>query len=182
MTSELKLALTVSIGVHAAVLVGLPLTEPVAFDVERASTSVELYLVAPQAPAVSAAPEPIAPPPEPTPTSALEPPEPAAQTAVVPEERGAQVDLLPGYLRNPPPVYPKLARERGYEGSVLLEVEVLPSGRCGAIRVLASSGYPVLDDAAARAVRAWVFRPARRWHLPVPFQVEIPITFRLIDG
>jgi protein TonB len=101
---------------------------------------------------------------------------------MTPEKKGAATDALPNYLRNPPPVYPRLARERGQEGTVLLEVEVLASGRCGTVRVLASSGHDLLDEAARRAIGGWVFRPARRWQQPIAFWVEIPITFRLIDG
>ena len=93
-----------------------------------------------------------------------------------------RIYLRPDYLRNPPPIYPRTARERSEEGTVLVEVEVLASGRCGGIRVLASSGHVALDEAAVRAVRQWVFRPARRFNQPVPFVVEIPITFQLIDA
>ncbi|HOP35717.1 MAG TPA: hypothetical protein PL090_05285, partial [Syntrophales bacterium] len=35
------------------------------------------------------------------------------------------------YEHNPPPAYPPLARRRGYEGTVLLLVEVLPGGTAG---------------------------------------------------
>ena len=91
------------------------------------------------------------------------------------------MEHLPQYLRNAPPVYPRSAREQGSEGTVRLEGEVLASGHCGAVNVLTSSGHAVLDDAAVRAVRVWVFRPARRWDQPVAFWVEIPITFRLVE-
>lgn len=184
MTVNLKHALGLSLGLHAAVLGGWPVTEPAAFDVERAPTSVELTLVAtpPKAPVI----EPV----EAQPESAREPevnrplqkPVADPQTVVTDEHRGAVVEVLPNYLRNPPPVYPRLARERGYEGTVLLEIEVLASGRCGTVNVLTSSGYDVLDSAAVNAVRQWVFKPARRWRQPVAFWVEIPVTFRLIEG
>ncbi len=74
-----------------------------------------------------------------------------------------------------------MRREQGHEGTVLLELEVLTSGRPGTIHILHSSGHQLLDQAALRAVRGWVFRPARRFQKPVPFWVEIPITFRLAD-
>jgi protein TonB len=181
MTPEWRAAIGMSMGLHAALLLGLPVTDPVAFDVERAPTSVELYLVAPPAaePVVSVDAEQPLPAPEPV---AQEPLPPAPQAAVSEERKGAEIDLLPGYLRNPPPVYPRLAREQGQEGTVLLEVEVLPSGRCGVVSVLKSSNHPALDEAAVVAVRRWVFRPAKRWRQPVGFWVEIPITFRLIEG
>jgi protein TonB len=178
MTGELKAALSLSLGVHAALLVGLPFTNRVAFDVERAPTSIDIQILAPpqpvQAPTVDVVPS------EPTPTR--EPvSEPVPQSVVSEARRGALTDVLPSYLRNPAPVYPQSARMRGDEGTVLLDVEVLPSGRCGALRVLSSSGYPILDEAAAAAIRQWRFRPARRLGQPVSVWVEIPVTFRLID-
>lgn len=174
-----------SIGLHALALVGWPGISPVAFDVERAPTSVELYLIKPTpVPPLTRAPEEPQPsrPPEPEPLAMPEPPEPVPQTVVADEKRGARAELLPSYLRNPPPTYPTLARARGYEGTVLLDVEVLASGRCGEVLVLASSGHDVLDEAAVRAVRGWVFKPATRWHQPIGFRVEIPITFQLVDA
>lgn len=180
MTAAFRGALSVSIGLHAAVLAGVPLmTTPVAFDVERAPTSVELVLLTP-APSTPA-PVPL----EVTEAPAVRPEvsQPQTPPAIASEaSRGAQVDRLPSYLRNPPPIYPQVARERGYEGTVVLDVEVLASGEAGAVRVLESSGHDVLDEAAVRALRQWRFRPARRWRHPVTFWVEIPITFRLVDA
>lgn len=181
MTSEFRLGLGLSVGLHVALLAGWPGgMEPVAFDVERGPTSVELYFVKPAAPAPVETS--VAPPQEPVPAVAEPAQEPPPQSVVTEEHRGAEVEVLPGYLRNPPPVYPRSARERGQEGTVVLEVEVLASGRCGTVNVLRSSGSRLLDDAAVLAVRGWVFRPARRWREPVPFWVEIPVTFRLVDA
>ncbi|MBI4342674.1 MAG: energy transducer TonB [Candidatus Omnitrophica bacterium] len=173
MTPQFRWAMGCSIGLHVLALTGMPwLAKPPAFDVERAPTSMELYFVAPPPPApVDSAPQITEPLPELVP-----------QTIISEARRGAEADVLPDYLRNPPPVYPRTAREQGYEGTVVLEVEVLASGRCGAMNILSSSGYRMLDDAAVSAVRRWVFRPARRWREPVPFWVEIPITFRLMDA
>jgi protein TonB len=180
MSPNLRTALGLSAGLHAAVLAGWPAASPPQFDVERAPTSVELYLLKTDpSPTAEATPQaPIAPQPEP---AVPEEVEPQPQTVVTPEIQGAQVERLPKYLRNAPPVYPRIARERGEEGTVLLEVEVLASGHGGAVNVLTSSGHAVLDEAAVRAVRGWVFRPARRWDQPVAFWVEIPITFRLVE-
>lgn len=179
MTSTFRTALGLSVAVHAGVLVGMPTAMPPAFDVERAPTSVELVLM-PQEPAVSAvAPAPT--PPDASPkTVAPQPPPP--QPVVSEARRGAEAEVLPGYLRNPPPLYPRWAREQGWEGTVLLEVEVLESGRCGQVNVLSPSGHEVLDQAAIEAVRRWVFKPARHWSQPVAFWVEIPITFQLLEG
>lgn len=178
MTAELKWAISLSVGVHGALLTGLPAAGRVAFDVERAPTSLEIVVVAqPQ----HSLPEPA--PVLPKPSVAIpEEPDPAPKTLIAPEQRGVLTEVLPQYLRNPAPVYPRLARERGEEGTVVLDVEVLPSGRCGTLRVLESSGHALLDEAAARAVRQWQFKPAARWGRAIAVWVEIPVTFRLIDA
>jgi len=179
MTAELRWAISLSVGAHAALLTGLPVASRVAFDVERAPTSVELFVVAPPKRPPETMAEPSPPAPEPS-AVVSEEPDPAPHTVILPEQRGVLTEVLPQYLRNPAPVYPHLARERGEEGTVVLDVEVLPSGRCGALRVLQSSGHPLLDEAALRAVRRWRFKPATRWGQAVAVWVEIPITFRLI--
>ena len=177
MTSALKTALSLSVGIHAAVLVAWPTTS-VEFDVERAPTSLEIVLVASRAtPTVTVQPADM---PEPTIPDVI--PEPAPQPLVTPESRGALSEVLPGYLRNPAPVYPLLARQRGEEGTVLLRVEVLPTGRCGQLDVGVSSGSALLDATAVKAVAHWQFKPAMRGGTPVAVQVEIPVTFQLIDA
>ena len=85
----------------------------------------------------------------------------------------------PDYLRNPKPKYPRAARERHWQGTVLLRVEVLADGTAGQIEIAKSSGFPVLDEAALQAVHAWKFLPARVGETSVRSQVEVPIVFRL---
>jgi TonB family protein len=86
---------------------------------------------------------------------------------------------LPVYRRNTPPQYPLIARRRGYQGRVLLEVLVRKNGRAGSIRLARSSGYEVLDRAAIKGVRNWLFHPAKRGDELVEMWVEIPIRFQL---
>ena len=86
---------------------------------------------------------------------------------------------LPMYRKNTPPQYPLIARRRGYQGKVLLEVLVNKDGRAGSIRLARSSGYEVLDRAAIKGVRNWLFHPAKRGNELVEMWVEIPIRFQL---
>lgn len=90
--------------------------------------------------------------------------------------------ILPRYLNATRPVYPVIARTRGYEGIVLLAVEVMMDGRAGEIRIKKSSGYPLLDQAALNAVRAWRFEPARKRNMPLAMTVDIPIRFSLKEA
>lgn len=72
-----------------------------------------------------------------------------------------------------------LAKRRGWEGKVLLEVEVLRDGKPGTIRVAQSSGREVLDNAALKAVRRWLFEPARRGDEPITSTMTLSIVFKL---
>lgn len=66
------------------------------------------------------------------------------------------------YLDNPPPRYPRTARQMGWEGTVLLRVKVNSQGRADVIRLARSSGYLPLDEAAQEAVARWRLNlPAR---------------------
>ncbi|MDP2970958.1 MAG: energy transducer TonB, partial [Deltaproteobacteria bacterium] len=71
------------------------------------------------------------------------------------------------------------ARKKGYEGEVLLRVEVLSNGRVREIEVRRSSGHEVLDRSAIAAVKQWRFVPAKKGETPIPVWVNIPITFQL---
>ena len=82
---------------------------------------------------------------------------------------------LPG---NPPPRYPPLARERGYEGRVLLRLTVNPAGQVETVSVAHSSGHEMLDEEARRTVARWRFRPPAAERLAV---AQVPIVFRLHD-
>jgi len=83
------------------------------------------------------------------------------------------------YLSNPKPDYPPDARRQRQEGVVLVNVEVGADGRAGDVSVGRSSGFPLLDDAAVRAVRRWLFEPARAGGVPVASRVEVPVRFSL---
>lgn len=93
--------------------------------------------------------------------------------------RLSSVIAYPLYKENHPPVYPEIARMRGYEGIVLVAAEVLPNGRVGSMKVRKSSGYAILDQSAIEAVRPWKFEPAKKSGNPFTVWVELPIRFRL---
>lgn len=81
----------------------------------------------------------------------------------------------------PPPIYPEMALKRGLEGTVELQVQVLPDGRVGDIFVTKSSGYPLLDDTALTVVKGWTFFPAADDDGPIPSSQTISVPFRLTE-
>jgi protein TonB len=117
-------------------------------------------------------PEPT-PVPAPAPVAAPTPPAPPAPAPVTPPSASA------GYLKNPAPQYPDLAMRRGWEGTVLLRVQVLPSGQPGEIQIQKGSGRTQLDDAALAAVKRWSFVPAKQGDVPQAGWVSVPIDFKL---
>ncbi|NKE71907.1 energy transducer TonB [Candidatus Manganitrophus noduliformans] len=82
---------------------------------------------------------------------------------------------------NPKPRYPESARAKGREGTALLRVTVLSTGRVGEALIEQSSGHDDLDRSAVEAVMKWTFLPARRGETPVTSSVRIPVIFALDD-
>ena len=85
----------------------------------------------------------------------------------------------PLYSVNPEPEYPPLARRRGLEGSVVLEVLVDEQGAVSELTVQRSSGHRLLDDAALKSVKTWRFEPGRRGGEPQEMKVLVPVRFAL---
>jgi len=85
--------------------------------------------------------------------------------------------ILDGSNKLPP--YPRLARQLGQEGLVILSVEIDEKGLARDVKIAKSSGYKLLDDAAVKTVQGWIFIPATKKGQPVPSQVEIPVRFKL---
>ena len=99
----------------------------------------------------------------------------------MPKSRGEEAPVtatLPVYAYNPEPDYPRLAKERHWEGEVLLRVRVGANGAVLAVDIERSSGYPVLDRAAHMSVERWRFQPARRGAVAVESTVLVPIPFK----
>jgi protein TonB len=80
---------------------------------------------------------------------------------------------------NRPPAYQALARRRGWEGTVVLEVDVDGDGRVQAVRIQTSSSYALLDREALDAVGKWRFTPGSRNGTAVESKVLVPVHFML---
>jgi protein TonB len=93
---------------------------------------------------------------------------------VTPPEFGA------AYLNNPKPEYPAFARRMRMEGMVMLKVLVGRQGTALKVEVAHSSGYEILDKAAAGAVKNWRFVPAKHGDSPFDEWVQVPVAFSLI--
>ena len=116
------------------------------------------------------------------PTVAAAPPEPPARTSEpVPDRLAMQARFgrdIEGAV-DAAKSYPRLARERGWQGTVKLRFRFLPGGNLDDVEVVLSSGIPLLDEHAVRMARA-----AELPRLPgalstAAFELDVPIHFRL---
>ena len=85
------------------------------------------------------------------------------------------------YLEISGPDYPKVARAKGWEGTVVLKALVEKDGHCESAVVEKSSGHKVLDESAIEAVKRWKFSPARMGNESYAAITRVPVQFILTD-
>ncbi|MGD9851891.1 MAG: energy transducer TonB [Nitrospirales bacterium] len=96
------------------------------------------------------------------------------QTAQV---KGIATPVKP--LNTDHPAYPRQAREKGWEGVVLLHLTISNQGNVVEATVKESSGHPMLDTQALQTIQHWKFQPAQNGNFPVSSVVNLPIKFDL---
>lgn len=84
------------------------------------------------------------------------------------------VEELAEAITKAQPEYPDIARMMGVEGSVVVHVLVGKDGRVKDARIV-KSAEPMLNRAAERAVRQWVFKPALTGKQPVAVWMAVPV-------
>ncbi|MGA7801195.1 MAG: TonB family protein [Gammaproteobacteria bacterium] len=79
--------------------------------------------------------------------------------------------------------YPPLARERGWQGQVILSLRIDRTGHISGLKVAHSSGYPVLDRAALHSLQQVHRLPlASSWLDGRDVKMELPVRYQLIDS
>ncbi|WP_197061135.1 energy transducer TonB [Colwellia psychrerythraea] len=106
-------------------------------------------------------------------------PQPVAQ-----DDKGVSTLVLPhlndaNALSNPNPIYPRLSRRLHEEGTVLLEILILPNGSVGEMRLKASSGFTRLDQTAKATVKYWRYQPAQQNGKSIEYWYIQPVHFSL---
>ncbi len=89
------------------------------------------------------------------------------------------IKAIPKYKENAPPKYPVFAKKRGYQGTVFLKVFVNKNGMPETITIFKSSGYLILDNAAIKQVKKWIFFPGMVNNKNIGMNVIFPIKFEL---
>ena len=86
----------------------------------------------------------------------------------------------PSFLSPPkPPKYPRQARRRNQQGTVLVEALVDENGETLDVEIYESSGFPLLDRAAVKAVTGWELQPKIVGGKAVLSKVQVPVRFSL---
>jgi protein TonB len=83
----------------------------------------------------------------------------------------------PTKVRHVPPRYPDVAKQARVQGVVVLEAVISPTGEVTNVKVL--RGAPLLNDAAADAVRQWSYTPTTLNGEPVAVVMTVTVNFRL---
>lgn len=100
-------------------------------------------------------------------------PEPAPPGAAEAQARTQVIDELARHF-----YYPALARRQGWEGRVTLSFHIADDGQLRDPRVLQSSGFGILDEAALNSLRK-VERIAAR--IDAGLDLQVPVVYRLTD-
>ncbi len=87
--------------------------------------------------------------------------------------------VYPDFTVNKKPIYPRIARLKGYEGTVYLRIKINGEGKVIYSTVEKSSGYDILDRSALKASLKWKFKPALKNGVPVVTTILVPVVFKL---
>jgi TonB family protein len=93
--------------------------------------------------------------------------------------RGIVTPVKPLKTEHPP--YPRRARESGWEGRVVVQLDITPQGNVLTATIHESSGYSGLDNSAIQAAKNWTFKPAKNGGFPIASTVNIPVQFDLVQ-
>jgi protein TonB len=137
----------------------------------------------PAQPKIEPKPEP------PTPKTAMtipapkpEPPPPVAKPVLIlqPKLPPEYVSVTqPNYAARAEPIYPDQARRWHQQGVVVLALFINELGALDKVEIVKSSGFPLLDAAAVKAMKKSRFAPALDGAVPIRSRAEATVTFRL---
>ena len=93
--------------------------------------------------------------------------------------RVGSILMTPTLKKQVEPVYPAAALRARVEGVVIVELKVDVTGKVTAAKVLESPQPRLLDQAAIKAVKRWVYEPTLLYGKPVPTILVVTILFKL---
>lgn len=149
-----------------------PVKTPAKTNTTPQAKPIEITMAAP-APTIEFTPPTFTLPTPPQPSAPTS--EPASRAATAGVSSGAEAELVK-------PRYPALSIRAGEEGTIILEIEVLPDGSVGFVRIIDSPGYDRLEKAAIEAVKRSRFTPAQSEGIAIRQVLRKTIRFRLQDA
>lgn len=190
----IALAVAIHIGLLYALIAGLAYrtvqVTPVPIETKIIQqTPEEKATPPPPLPTFKPPPPPFVPPPEVK--IATPPPVPAQSTAITnvtpvrppappPPHEAVTVQPHIDLAASHPPEYPPVSRRLGEEGTVVLEVMVGADGRANDVKVVQSSGFPRLDQAAIDGVKGnYRFAPGTLDGKPQSMRYTFKFTWKL---
>jgi len=128
--------------------------------------------------------EPPAPVPLPAQTSAPYPVQAtqAASASLSREEQDKHLRACVMNLITRQLTYPAIARRKGWQGVVKLELHIESNGQISALHIDATSGYSVLDEAALQSLQLANVPDAAQWLQGKTRDIVVPVEYKLIDG
>ena len=78
--------------------------------------------------------------------------------------------------------YPPVARNRGWQGVVKLELQIESDGHISDLHIKETSGYSLLDKAAMRSLQLAHVPDAAQWLDGKAISIIVPVEYRLIKG
>jgi TonB family protein len=109
-----------------------------------------------------------------------------AQLAPPPPPAARQIYRVGGQVKPPmliakvPPQYPLIARKAHVEGIVVIDAVIDENGNVTQAHVV--SGPALLFQSALAAVVQWKYQPTYLNGQPVPLELQVEVTFRLLPG
>lgn len=82
-------------------------------------------------------------------------------------------------IKSERPPYPQVARRQGWEGTVVLRINIGAGGDVENVTTQKSTGFDSLDESATQSVKTWRFDPAKDGEFSVSSVVDLPIRFDL---
>ena len=95
------------------------------------------------------------------------------------ESAPIQVEKPAFKVKPSPPKYPRLAKRKNMEGTVLIEIWLDEKGNQIKRVLIKSSSFRLLDNAAMTSVKQWRFKGYIEKGVPRAHRVRIPVLFKL---
>jgi protein TonB len=106
----------------------------------------------------------------------------AASTTLSREEQDQHLRACVMNLVTRQLTYPAIARRKGWQGIVKLELHIEPDGQISALHIDTTSGYSVLDKAALQSLQLANVPDAAQWLQGETIDMVVPVEYKLIDG